>query len=104
LFNKPVIYTNAFFNLEMYDASDLDHIPWRFEVVKEFGLELKKNDLEDIVTIIKRAMDDEISSTARIEAKRKAWQYIGESGKRTVDYLVNKREEIIVSRELGRSW
>jgi hypothetical protein len=103
LFNKPVIYTNAFFNLELYDASDLDHIPWRFEVVKEFGLELKKNDLEDIVAIIKKASDDEIMAAARIEAKRKAWQYIEESGKRAVDYLVNKREEIAVSRELGKS-
>jgi hypothetical protein len=102
LFNKPIIYTNAFFNLEMYDASDLDHIPWRFEAVKEFGIELKKNNFEDIVAIIKKAKDNEIHATARIEAKKKAWQYIGESGKRAVDCLVNKREEVVASRELGK--
>jgi CDP-glycerol glycerophosphotransferase (TagB/SpsB family) len=102
LFNKPVIYTNAFFNLEMYDASDLDHIPWRFEVVKKIGLELKKNDLENIVAIIKMAVNDSISADARIETKEKAWQYIGESGKRVVDCLVNMQEEIASSRELGK--
>jgi hypothetical protein len=103
LFNKPVIYTNAFFNLEMYDASDLDHIPWRFEVVKTFGIELKKNDLENIVAIIKKAKDDKIFATARMDAKKIAWQYIGASGKRAVDYLVNKRQELIALEEPGKS-
>jgi CDP-glycerol glycerophosphotransferase (TagB/SpsB family) len=98
LFNKPVIYTDAFFNLEKYDASDLDHIPWRFDVVKKFGIELMKTDLENIIAIIQKAKDNEISAAARIEAKKTAWQYIGESGKRVVDYLMNKREEIIASR------
>jgi hypothetical protein len=100
LFNKPVIYANSSFNLEKYDASDLDHIPWRFEVVKKFGIELMKTELENIVAIIQKAKDNEISAAARMEAKKTAWQYIGESGIRAVDYLVEKREEIIdIQRE-----
>jgi hypothetical protein len=93
LFNKPVIYSNAFFNLEMYDASDLDHIPWRFEAVKKFAIELKKDDLEAISAIIQKARDDKIAAAARMDAKKTAWQYIGESGKRAVDYLVSEREK-----------
>jgi hypothetical protein len=103
LVNKPVFYTNAFFNMEMYDASDLDHIPWRFEAVKKFGFELSKNDLKNIAAIIKRAEDDTISAAARMEAKETAWQHIGESGKRAVDYLVNKRKELITSKEISKS-
>jgi hypothetical protein len=94
LFNKPVIYSNAFFNMEMYDASDLDHIPWRFKAVKEFGIELKKIDLENIVEIIKKAMDDEITAAARLEAKKTAWQFIGESGNRVANFLISVKDEL----------
>jgi hypothetical protein len=98
LFNKPVIYANAFFNLEMYDAGDLDHIPWRFEVVKKFGIELEKKDLNDIVKIVNKAVEDDISAAERIKARETAWQHIGESGKRAVDYLIKTQEEIVTSK------
>jgi hypothetical protein len=94
LFNKPVIYSNAFFNLEMYDASDLDHIPWRFEAVKKFGVELKKDDPKNIAEIIKKAIDDKISAVARMEAKETAWQFIGESGNRVANFLISVKDEL----------
>jgi hypothetical protein len=92
LFDKPVVYTNAFFNMEMYDASDLDHNPWRFEAVKTFGKELKEADLAGIAALIEAAVKDEQSALAQKTAKETAWQYIGESGERAVDFLVNKQK------------
>jgi hypothetical protein len=94
LFDKPVMYTNVFFNIEMYDASDLDHNPWRFEVVKTFGKELKEADLTGIAALIEAAVKDEQSALARKIAKETAWQYVGEGGERAVDFLVKTRERI----------
>jgi hypothetical protein len=95
LFDKPVFYSNAFFNTEMYDASDLDHAPWKFEVVKTFGKELKETDLENIAGLIKDTVADEKLYRAGKTARETAWQYIGESGNRTVDYLIAVHERIV---------
>jgi hypothetical protein len=94
LFDKPVIYTNAFFDIEMYDASDLNHTPWRFDVVKIFGKELKEADIGDIQKLIETALKDEQAALARKTAKETAWQYIGNSGERAVDFLANKQKTL----------
>jgi hypothetical protein len=94
LFDKPVIYTNAFFTIEKYDASDLDHLPWRFEVVKSFGKELQESDLERLPDIIRESTVDKQAALARQEAKQIAWQFIGDAGERTVDFLIAKQKEI----------
>jgi hypothetical protein len=94
LFQKPFIYSNAHFNSEMYDSGDLDHGPWKFQVLREIGIELKDNQLQSIKTVISTAVKDkEITKNITI-AKNTAWQYIGESGKRTVDYLTAKHLEL----------
>jgi hypothetical protein len=94
LFDKPIIYTNAFFIIEKYDASDLDHLPWRFEVVKSFGKELQESDLERLPDIIRESTVDKRAAFARREAKGIAWQFIGDAGERAVDFLVTKQKEI----------
>jgi hypothetical protein len=94
LFDKPVIYTNAYFNIEMYDASDLDHLPWRFEAVKTFGKELQEADLDKLPDIIREAAVDERAALARQTAKETAWQFVGDAGKRAVDFLIEKQKEI----------
>jgi CDP-glycerol glycerophosphotransferase (TagB/SpsB family) len=94
LFDKPVIYANVFFTIEMYDASDLDHLPWRFEVVKTFGKELKGSDLEKLPDIIREAAVDERAALARRAAKDIAWQFAGEADERAVDFLTAKRKEL----------
>jgi hypothetical protein len=93
LFDRPVIYTNAFFNRKMYDAGDIDHELWRFEAVKSFGVELKEADLPRIKEIVKGAMTDEKAMSARKAAKETAWQYPGECGRRVVDFLVKRSEK-----------
>jgi hypothetical protein len=94
LFDKPVIYTDAFFNIEMYDASDLDHLPWRFEVVKTFGKGLQDPDLEKLPDIIREAVTDEHAALARRAAKEIAWQFVGDAGERAVDFLITKQKEV----------
>jgi hypothetical protein len=94
LFKKPVLYANAHFDLEMYDASDLEHKPWKFTVVREFGVELTDGDIPLIKKKIEDAVMDSRLQEAMDNAKLTAWQHIGESGKRAVDFLIAKQRTL----------
>jgi hypothetical protein len=85
--NKPVLYVSQDIDLRPYDADDLDHELWQFKTVKEAGIELRENDFLRITEIIKNAEDSESLKTARKKARETAWQYPGEAGKRTFEYM-----------------
>jgi hypothetical protein len=95
LFDRPVLYSNVFFNMEMYDAGELDHPPWRFESTKEFAREFTEKDLGNIRQIITDVLGDKKLTLARKRAQETAWQHIGESGKRVADFLIKTRELLI---------
>lgn len=92
LFDRPVIYADAFFNRGMYDAGDIKHELWRFEAVRRFGVELKETDLPRIREVVEKATSDEGAACARKEAKETAWRYRGECGRRVVDFLMRVSE------------
>jgi hypothetical protein len=95
LFDKPVLYHNASFNKEMYDAGDIDHEPWKFEAVRRFGVKLLENDLPRIKEIIENAVSDTSLSQERKKAKETAWQNIGGGGRAVVDALIRIRENCV---------
>jgi hypothetical protein len=94
LFNRPVFYSNAAFNMEMYDAGDLDHPPWKFEAVKKFGMELNERDLSLLPNLIKKASVDSRLSGERENAKKFAWQNTGKAAQATVDFLTRLQESL----------
>jgi hypothetical protein len=94
LFKKPVLYANAHFDPEMYDASDIEEQPWKFTVAKEFGVELEDSDIPFIKKKIEDAAADSLLQEAMENAKKTAWQHIGESGKRAVDFLIAKQKTL----------
>lgn len=94
LCGKPVFYANADMNLNIYDAAWLDGKPWHLEAVKRFGIPLRENDFGNIVEIIGKANEDTAISSEREKVKREAWMYQGEAAKRTVDFMIQKREKI----------
>ena len=79
LFDKPVLYHNAGFNKDMYDAGDLDEEPWKFRAIKRFGREISENDLPKIKEIIQQAITDSSRASERQNAKETAWQNRGQS-------------------------
>ena len=100
LFDKPVLYVRQGFDLRPYDADDLgedavDNL-WHFKVLKEIGIQLKEEDFSSIGEIIKNASDSDELRQARQRAKDTAWQYRGEAGKRTTDYLLSINKEIVI--------
>ena len=85
--DKPVLYVNHDFDKRPYDAGDIEHELWQFEVIKEMGIELKENDFPQITEIIKNAVNSESLALARKKAREDAWQYQGDAGKQIFNFM-----------------
>lgn len=94
LCDKPVMYANTKMDLGPYDAYYLDHEIWQFSTVKKIGIEIKEEDFENIKQVIENASDSPKLAEARKKAKEEAWMYIGEAGKRTVDWMIKKLSDL----------
>jgi CDP-glycerol glycerophosphotransferase (TagB/SpsB family) len=97
LFDKPMLYIGHGFDMRLYDADDLEENAvenlWQFKVLKEIGIQLKEEDFASIGDVIKNASDSGELRRARQKAKDTAWQYRGEAGRRTADFLLSLGEE-----------
>jgi len=87
LFDKPVMYVNASMDLRPYDAYDLNKTIWQFQVLKQFGIELKEADFGNIKTVIQNASDSSELAAARKSAKAQGWMHEGEAGKNVADFM-----------------
>ena len=87
LCNKPVLYVNHDFDTRPYDADDIEHELWQFKTLKKTGIELKEKDFDQIIDIIKNASDSESLASARNKARDTAWQFRGEAGRRTFEFM-----------------
>lgn len=94
VYDKPVIYTNPDFNLDPYDAWWLDTPVWTTTALPRLGRELNENNMESLKELIDSCIDDGKYTEGRREVKDETWAYFGEGCCRTVDYLINKYEEI----------
>ncbi|MDR0321272.1 MAG: CDP-glycerol glycerophosphotransferase family protein [Treponema sp.] len=91
--NKPVLYVNSDFDPSPYDADDLDHELWQFKIIKETGIELKEEDFPKITNVIKNAGDSAALAAGRENARKTAWQYQSEAGKRIYSFMTNTGEK-----------
>jgi hypothetical protein len=92
LFDKPVMYVLQGFDMRPYDADDLGENAmqelWQFKTLKEAGVELKEENFDFIAETIQKITGSGGLSAARLEAKKTAWAYHGEAGKRVVDFMM----------------
>ena len=89
LCDKPVMYVNTNMDLRPYDAYDLPHELWQFEILKKMGIKLDESQFDNIEKVIKEASDSPELAQARKEAKATAWMEIGNSGKNIADYMIS---------------
>jgi hypothetical protein len=93
LFDKPVMYVKQGLDLRPYDADDLGDAAadelWQFRTLREAGIELTENLFDSIADVIKNASDSAELKQARQRAKETAWQFPGEAGKRTADFMIS---------------
>jgi hypothetical protein len=97
LFDKPVMYVKQGLDLRPYDADDLgDHAVealWQFRILRESGIELKEELFDSIGEVIQNASDSRELKKSREDAKHTAWQFQGEAGKRTADFMISLMEK-----------
>lgn len=93
LCDKPVMYVNTNMDLRPYDAYDLPHELWQFEILKKMGIKLDESQFDNIEKVIKDASDSPELAAARREAKATAWMEIGNSGKNIADYMIKTVEK-----------
>lgn len=94
IFNKPVIYTNAQFKKDPYDAWCIEGETWMLSTIRKIGKELNKDNLEQIKELIDSSIRDSKETPMIREARDETWCNIGKSAELTADYLVEKLAEI----------
>ena len=94
VFDRPVIYAEYKLDKSVYDACWIDHPLWQEETFPKLGARLKEEDFDKLKDIIDAAISSDEYAAARTKAKEEAWMHIGESAKRTVDFLTAKAEEL----------
>jgi hypothetical protein len=94
LFNRPVIYIKQNLDLRPYDADDLNHELWQFDVLKNTGIELKEDDFDSIKEIISETSDNSKLKQERQKTREEAWFYPGEAGNRIYDFMVKTQKKI----------
>ena len=95
VFDKPVIYTNAKFDVNPYDASWIDEPLWTFSILPELGIELTDENVGDIKNLIDRCIEDSSFKEGRDKARKQTWAHIGEGTKRCVDFVMKEYNEVI---------
>ena len=93
LCDKPVMYVKADMDLRPYDAYDLgDKELWQYAVLRKFGTELKEGQFANIKEVIQSMSDSKELENARHEAKKEAWCFEGDAGKKVADYMIQTVE------------
>ena len=93
LFDKPLIYADTEFDSSVYDAAWFKNEKlWRFEVLEKIALPLKKEQFDDMKSVIEKALSDTSLKQGRDEARNQAWTHRGESARLIADYLIEKHE------------
>ena len=94
VFDRPVIYADTSFDKSPYDAAWLEEEPWVFQILPEIGVPLTEDDLPRMKDVIDEALASKTLDAGRERARHDSWAFIGESAERTMQYLLNKKEEL----------
>lgn len=99
VYDKPVIYTDPKFDVSVYDAWWLDKPLWTVSALPRIGHELTEDNMENLKDLIDSCLLDPRYAEGRKCVKAETWAHAGEGAKRTVDYLINKYEQLAHTEE-----
>lgn len=93
LFNKPLIYADAKFKTDSFDADWVEDELWRFSAAQRIGIKLKESDFEKLKEIILNSFNDKEMFSQREKVKDECWQHRGTSAAKIVDFITDKRRK-----------
>lgn len=99
VFDKPVIYTDPDYDVGIYDAWWLKAPLWKASALPRLGCQLTEDNMEHLQEVIDSCLTDPKYAEGRRTVKEETWAHVGEGAKRTVDYLLNKYEQLKSSDE-----
>ena len=94
VFDRPHIFADTHFELELLDADWLDRTPWILETLGKIGRQLREEDFPHMKQIIEDVLSDESYKRQREITRDESWAYRGEATVRTVDFLEKKLKEL----------
>ena len=95
IYDKPVIYTDPKFDLSPYDAWWMETPLWTLSALPRLGKELTEENMDHISDLIDACLNDPTYEVSRQSVKAETWEYMGQGAERTVDYLLQKYEEVV---------
>ena len=99
IYDKPVIYTDPQFDISPYDAWWLKQPLWTISALPRLGRQLTAENMNNLNELIDSCLTDPQYAEGRHQVKEETWVYAGEGAKLTVDYLINKYEELTHTEE-----
>lgn len=99
IFDKPVIYTDPQFDVGLYDAWWLKEPLWTVSALPRLGCQLKPENMDDLKSLIDECLSDPRYAEGRRQARAETWEHPGEGARRTVDYLLQKYDELTAGEE-----
>lgn len=99
IYDKPVIYTDPQFDLSLYDAWWLKTPPWTASALPRLGSQLTEDNIGNLRDLIDSCITDPRYTEGRRQVKEETWEHCGEGAQRTVEYLLNKYDELISAKE-----
>lgn len=99
VYDKPVIYTDPDFDLSPYDAWWLEDELWTVGALPRLGCKLTDDNMENLREVIDECLADPKYAEGRAEVKSETWEHFSEGTQRTVDYLINKYNDLTKKAE-----
>lgn len=94
VYDKPVIYTDPDFDLSPYDAWWLNTPLWTTTALPRIGCRLTDENMKDLKNLIDECLSDPKYADGRRAVKAETWEYFGNGTERTVDYILDKYNEL----------
>ena len=94
VFDKPIMYANAGFSKDPYDAWWIDETPYTFEILPKVGKEITDDYKGNLKAMIDECINDPSYEAARREVRSTAWKNIGNATPAVCDFLISKLDEL----------
>ncbi len=99
VYDKPIIYTDANFDLGPYDAWWSEEEIWTFSALPRLGMELKPDREIPLKRMIDQCLASQRYAHGRREIRREIWQCYGQGAVKTADWLEAKYAELTAKEE-----
>ena len=99
VFDKPIICADTSFDDGIYDAWWLPEKAWTFTILDQLGPQLTEENMGNIKELIDQCLTDNRFKEGRDRARAETWVNIGHSIEAIADYLVEKRQSLLVEEK-----